>query len=142
MLGRVSRDHQRAWNIHSGLKLFLLKLFLLKSYTISIRGGVTFLLCLVSLISRLGGYLGVLPYHGTPPISGKTDPFTGFSTQYSPPPSPLSRVLFPLDSLSREHYGDPPFPFFSFLFFSFIGPREICVRIWSLPSRGPITDIQ
>ena len=52
-----------------------------------------------------------IPYHGTLRL-GKTDgPFYGLFHITS---TPLSRELFPIDPLSREHYGDPiPFLFFS-----------------------------
>ena len=51
---------------------------------------------------------------------------------------PLSRELFPLYPVSREHYGDTYS--ISFIFFSFLRASEICIRSLPLHS-GPTTDI-
>ena len=52
---------------------------------------------------------------------------------------PLFRELFPIDSNSGTLWL-PLFLFFYFL--SFLRAPEICVRILSLPSRGPSTDMR
>ena len=78
-----------------------------------------------------------IPYHGTPPISGEmTDLLTGFFTQHPP----LSRVLFPLDPLSWEHYGDPYSISFIFILFS-SGLRNKCTY-FLITLGGRTTDIQ
>ena len=57
------------------------------------------------------------PYHRTPPISGKRSPTLLRAFPHNI--HPFSRELFPLDHLSREHYGDPYSLSCTFFLFSF-----------------------
>ena len=69
-----------------------------------------------------------IPYHGrlgsdgTPPSSGKLTDFLR---------PPFLGNFFPLDPLSREHYGDPSS--IPLIFFPFLQDREINMCTYILP---------
>ena len=73
--------------------------------------------------SRFRGYLCVFPTNGHPLLCREN--WRTLLRAFPHNIHPLSRKLFPIDSLSREHYGDPYS--FSFLLFSFLRAREIYV---------------
>ena len=76
-----------------------------------------------------------IPYHGTPPISGKlTDLLRAFNTNIHT----LSSEHFPFDSLPREHEGDPySYSPIYFILFYFLRAREYYVYVFYPNPRGP-----